>query len=45
VTKRFAPLALDILARWLDDAPAAAVWEARLAVLASLAEPRPDLWP
>lgn len=41
VARRFAPLLLDILARWLD-APAS---EERLAVLASLAEPRPDLWP
>lgn len=44
VFRRFAPLALDIVARWLEDLPSQEGWEARLAVLASLAEPRPDLW-
>jgi hypothetical protein len=44
VFRRFAPLALDIVARWLDDHPSQEGWEARLAVLAALAEPRPDLW-
>lgn len=44
VFRRFAPLALDIVARWLEDLPSQDSWEARLAVLASLAEPRPDLW-
>lgn len=44
VFRCFAPLALDIVARWLQDLPSQASWEARLAVLASLAEPRPDLW-
>ncbi|KLT40914.1 hypothetical protein CC85DRAFT_321131 [Cutaneotrichosporon oleaginosum] len=44
VFRRFAPLALDIVARWLDDHPSQKVWEARLSVLAALAEPRPDLW-
>ncbi|KAL7420043.1 AAA ATPase midasin [Cryptotrichosporon argae] len=46
VVSRFAPLALDLFARWLDSAQPAGQeeWEQRLAVLASLAEPRPDLW-
>jgi hypothetical protein len=45
VLERFAPLALDIVARWLDDTPTTETWEARLAVLAALAETRPDIWP
>lgn len=42
VARRFAPVLLDIVARWLDGADEAGD---RLAAISDLAEPRPDLWP
>lgn len=45
VLERFHDVAIDILARWLDQ-PCATVedWEQRLVVAAGLADTRPDLW-
>jgi midasin len=41
----FAPILLDLFARWLDDKSAdIKVMEARLVALASVAALRPDLW-
>lgn len=42
VARRFAPVLLDIVVRWLDSADEVGD---RLAALSELAEPRPDLWP
>ncbi|ORY30348.1 hypothetical protein BCR39DRAFT_598381 [Naematelia encephala] len=45
VTIRFRPLILDLLARWLDETQLSDdEWEARLSILARLAEPLPELW-
>lgn len=45
VLDHFHDLAIDILARWLDQ-PCTTVedWEQRLVVAASLADIRPELW-
>lgn len=42
VARRFAPVLLDIVVRWLESADEAGD---RLSALSELAEPRPDLWP
>lgn len=42
VARRFAPVLLDIVVRWLETANDAGD---RMAALSDLAEPRPDLWP
>lgn len=42
VARRFAPVLLDIVVRWLDSADEVGD---RLAALSDMAEPRPDFWP
>ena len=42
VARRFAPVLLDVIVRWLDSADDVGD---RLAAISDLAEPRPDLWP
>lgn len=47
VMRSFQPIMLDILARWLEPSSSALpqeIKESRLAIMASLASVRPDLW-